>query len=340
MRVSLWNRMFVASAVVSAVSLVGSSVLTHAQQAPPQDPKQQQQPPPDPTQRDPKKPDPKQNPGKPAPARKPPPAPQDPPQRGTPPARQTPPPQRQTPPPRQAPPQRETPPPPPPPQRQGAPQRQSGPPAREAQPRPPARRLPDPQQQQRVGQQQQRLTQYDNHLDQQQRLASQHAAQLQQQKRSAQYSFQLQYTARLRDQQLSLLRSRDYNYRDDPYFYTPDSYRYLRGGRYYQTNDYGASVLRQAVNFGYEEGFEAGRADRQDRWGFDYQNSYPYMDANFGYTGFYVDRDDYNHYFREGFRRGYDDGYYGRYQYGAYASGRYVISAPVLSVILRFETIR
>ena len=37
--------------------------------------------------------------------------------------------------------------------------------------------------------------------------------------------------------------------------------------------------------------------------------------------GFYVDRDDYNYYFREGFRRGYEDGYNGRYQYGTY-SGR------------------
>ena len=31
----------------------------------------------------------------------------------------------------------------------------------------------------------------------------------------------------------------------------------------------------------------------------------PYRDANYGYSGYYVDRSDYNHYFREGFRRGY-----------------------------------
>jgi hypothetical protein len=30
------------------------------------------------------------------------------------------------------------------------------------------------------------------------------------------------------------------------------------GGRYYETNQYGAQMLRQSINNGYEEGFRAG----------------------------------------------------------------------------------
>jgi hypothetical protein len=32
-------------------------------------------------------------------------------------------------------------------------------------------------------------------------------------------------------------------------------------------------MLRDAVNYGYEQGYLAGRADRQDHWSFNYQNS-------------------------------------------------------------------
>ena len=131
-----------------------------------------------------------------------------------------------------------------------------------------------------------------------------------------------------------------YNYGRDPYFYTPPSYRYSRGGRYYETNQYGVDLLRQAVNYGYEEGCRAGMADRQDRWASNYQGSYAYQDANYGYSGFYVDRDDYNNYFREGFRRGYEDGYNGRYRYGRYSNGRGTILGAVLATILNFELIR
>jgi hypothetical protein len=176
-------------------------------------------------------------------------------------------------------------------------------------------------------------------LDQQQRLAQQQNAQLQQQKRMAQYRFQQQYLQRLRQQQLSLRNARNYNYGRDPYFYTPPSYRYSRGGRYYETNQYGANLLRQAVNYGYEEGFRAGQADREDHWGYNFEDSYAYRDANYGYSGYYVDRDDYNHYFREGFRRGYEDGYYSRYQYGRRSNGKYVILGVVLGAILVLEAL-
>jgi hypothetical protein len=39
------------------------------------------------------------------------------------------------------------------------------------------------------------------------------------------------------------------------------------GGRYYEMNQYGANLLREAVNYGYEQGFKAGRAYPVARWG-------------------------------------------------------------------------
>jgi hypothetical protein len=93
-------------------------------------------------------------------------------------------------------------------------------------------------------------------------------------------------------------------------------------------------MLQDAVNRGYEEGFYAGRADRQDGWGFNYQTSYGYQDATFGYDSYYVGMDEYSHYFREGFRRGYEDGYYGRNQYGRYSSGSYQILGSIVGAIL------
>jgi hypothetical protein len=345
------NRMFVAAAVVSAVSLIGASVPANAQRG--QDKKQEEK------KQGPeaKKPQPPRQEG--APRQK------DKPQRQAPAERQAPPqrqarPQRQAPPQRQAQPQRQAPQPrqqaqprearpQPQPQPQQRPQRapqarqlgpQIGQPSQPAQPGETARRLPEPQQQQLIGQQRQRLVQYGAQLDQQTRLAPQQAVQLQQQHRPAQYAFQQQYIAGLREQQQVVQGARNYNYGGDPYFYTAPTYRYYRAGHSYQTNDYGATVLRDAVNAGYREGFEAGRADRQDHWPFNYRTSYAYRDGIYGYRGFYIDRTDYIYYFREGFRRGYSDGYYGRHQYGASSSGRYSILGAVLSTIVNLQRIR
>ena len=81
-------------------------------------------------------------------------------------------------------------------------------------------------------------------------LAQQREAQLRQANRMAQYRYQQQYAQRLRQQQ-AMFASQQYNYGNDPYYYTPDSYQYTYGGNAYQTNQYGADVLRQAVNDGY-----------------------------------------------------------------------------------------
>ena len=136
------------------------------------------------------------------------------------------------------------------------------------------------------------------------------------------------------------LRDRDHDYDRDPYFYSAPIYRYHRGDRYYETNQYGADLLRQAVNYGYEQGFRAGEADRQDRWHSNYQGSFAYQDANYGYTGYYVDQDEYNYYFRQGFRHGYEDGFNSRYQYGQYSNGSYIVLEVTLGQILGFQLLR
>jgi len=174
---------------------------------------------------------------------------------------------------------------------------------------------------QRPQQQQQRLVQCRQQVQGQDRLWTQRSAMLRQQRRSAQYRFQQGYLERRR-QQISEQNARAYDYNSDPNFYAATNYRYARGGRFYQTNQYGADLLRQGVNYGYEEGLQAGQADQEDHWGgAGYQDSYAYQDASYGYNGCYVDQSEYSYYFREGFRRGYEDGYNSRSQYCSYSNG-------------------
>jgi len=136
-----------------------------------------------------------------------------------------------------------------------------------------AERLSQQRQQQLIQQQQQRLVDYRQRLDEQQRRLQEQTSILQQQRRMAQYRFQEEYLERLRDQERHLREER-HDYNRDPYFYTAPVYRYNRGGAYYEINQYGADSLRQAVNYGYQEGFRAGAADRQDGWRPDYRESY------------------------------------------------------------------
>ncbi len=89
------------------------------------------------------------------------------------------------------------------------------------------------------------------------------------------------------------------------------------------------------MNYGYEQGLQAGQADREDRWNTgNYQTSYAYQDASYGYNGYYVTQAEYSYYFREGFRRGYEDGYNTRSQYGSNSNGSTSILTAVLSQIL------
>jgi hypothetical protein len=191
-----------------------------------------------------------------------------------------------------------------------------------------------------ITQHEQRWTAYRQYLGQRQPLHQQSLAQLLQEKRNAQYRYQQRYAAQMLQEQRRYRNMRNFNYQKDHYFRTPYDRRYNRGGIFYETNRYGEAQLQQAIQYGYAEGFRAGVADRQDRWRSDYERSIAYQDANYGYNGYYVALDDYNYYFREGFRRGYEDGFTGRYQYGRRISGRYSILGNVLAGILTFEMLR
>jgi hypothetical protein len=57
-----------------------------------------------------------------------------------------------------------------------------------------------------------------------------------------------------------------------------------------------------------------------------------FTDATYGWAG-YVDLSDYQYYFRQGFIKGYDDGYYGRYRYGVLSNGVVSIVGGVLNQI-------
>ena len=149
------------------------------------------------------------------------------------------------------------------------------------------------------------------------------------------WRYQQLYEQRLIEQQRRWLAYANH----DRYYRTPSSHRYRLGGRYWQTNRYGAELLREAANHGYAEGIRAGRADRYDGWRFDYRNSWAYREGSYGYNGRYIRRDHYSHYFREGFRRGYEDGYYGRSRYGRHDSGQYFMIGAILSAILGLESI-
>jgi hypothetical protein len=184
------------------------------------------------------------------------------------------------------------------------------------------------------------VTQYGRHLDQQQNLEQGHIAQLQHQNRNAQYRFQEQYSEHLRQQQATLQNDRNHDYDRDPGYYMAPNYRYRRGGTDYQTNQYGVDLLRQSVNYGYQQGFQAGQADREDHWASNFQSSYAYQDANYGYSGYYVAQDDYNYYFRQGFQRGYDDGFNSRYRYGSYSNGSYSVLGTIVSQILNLQELR
>jgi hypothetical protein len=182
---------------------------------------------------------------------------------------------------------------------------------------------------------QRRQAAYRKNLAEQQRLAQRAAEDLRQQNRLAEYRQHQDYLVRLEAQQRSI--SRDYDYQSDPFYSTRASYRYTRNGASYQTNQYGAKLLRQAVDNGYAEGYRSGSAGRQDRWHGDYRDVFSYRDANYGYGGRYISQKEYNYYFRQGFQRGYRDGYDNTRRYG---DRNHSILAVALSDILNLQSLR
>ena len=113
-------------------------------------------------------------------------------------------------------------------------------------------------------------------------------------------------------------------------------YRVYRNGSYYQTDNRGAELLRQAVNAGYQQGFRAGQNDRTGRRSSNYNNSSIYRNGNYGYQS-YVDSRQYQYYFQQGFQRGYQDGYDSRQQYGSNNNGSINILGTILQGILNIQ---
>lgn len=198
--------------------------------------------------------------------------------------------------------------------------------------------LDPPRQRDQIRQQKQRTIQFDRELQNGRRDLERRGTELQRQHRRAQYRYHQQYLDHMREQQRYVKHPHDYF--ADPFFSTGASYRYFRNGRWIMVNYYAAQILEDAANAGYEQGHYAGLADRDDGWRFDYENSFAYLDANYGYSGYYVSADDYRFYFREGFRRGYEDGYYGRHRYGSEVDGEVRLMTDVLRLIIDLQVLR
>ena len=124
-----------------------------------------------------------------------------------------------------------------------------------------------------------------------------------------------------------------------------DRYRVYRGGRYYNTDNRGAEMLRSAVNEGYRQGFAAGRSGRDNRRNSGWANSSVYRAGNYGYSS-HVDRGQYQYYFRQGFQRGYQDGsnsrfdddHNGQFDYGYRENGSLNILGTVLNQVLNLRS--
>ena len=114
------------------------------------------------------------------------------------------------------------------------------------------------------------------------------------------------------------------------------AYRLYRGGSYYETDQRGVDLIRRAINSGYQQGYRAGGDDRRYRRNDDYRDDSYYRNGSYGYQS-YVDRDQYQYYYREGYERGYRDGYNSQSRYGYYSGGRYNILATILNGILNLR---
>jgi hypothetical protein len=126
-------------------------------------------------------------------------------------------------------------------------------------------------------------------------------------------------------------RDRDVYSNNNQYY--GQRYRVYTNNGYYETDQRGIEILRQAVNRGYQQGFRAGQMDRRNRRGSNYYDSNVYRNGNYGYQS-YVGSSQYQYYFQQGFERGYQDGYNSRYQYGTNRNGVANILGSILQNIL------
>ena len=112
-------------------------------------------------------------------------------------------------------------------------------------------------------------------------------------------------------------------------------YRINRGGSYYEVDQRQYALLQQAVNAGYQQGYNAGIRDRRYGYGDNYYtNDRVYRTGTYGYQS-YVNRDLYQYYFQQGFQRGYQDGVNNSFRYGQRSNTGLSILGNVLGTILQ-----
>lgn len=136
-----------------------------------------------------------------------------------------------------------------------------------------------------------------------------------------------------RDYQQSLRRASNNNWNNG----NRGRFRVNRGGRYYETDQRGLDMLRQAVNAGYQQGYNAGvQGKRYNRGVGYYTNDSVYRSGIYGYQS-HVSREQYQYYFQQGFQRGYQDGYNNSRQYGVRNGTQWNVLGTVLNSILQFS---
>jgi hypothetical protein len=165
-------------------------------------------------------------------------------------------------------------------------------------------------------------------------------AQREQQKIEKQQRKVWERQAKLEDRSIKLNQQREQvrlrNMRNRTANADNNRYRVNRNGAFYQTDERGVEMLKQAVNSGYQEGYRSGRNDRNNRRASGYNNSAIYRKGNYGYRN-YVDAGQYQYYFKQGFERGYTDGFNSRYENGRNENGAINILGNILENILTFE---
>jgi flagellar biosynthesis/type III secretory pathway protein FliH len=140
---------------------------------------------------------------------------------------------------------------------------------------------------------------------------------------------------RIEKQQRKAQRERQKYYRQQQR-YQRQMYRVYTNGNYYQTDERGIQILRDAVNRGYQQGYYAGQTGRRNGYGYGYNGLSAYRNGTYGYNS-YVNSSTYRYYFQQGFQRGYQDGYNSRYQYGYRSNNGLNILGSILSSILNFS---
>jgi hypothetical protein len=108
-------------------------------------------------------------------------------------------------------------------------------------------------------------------------------------------------------------RSRDDVYRDENVYRRDD--RYGRNDGYYGGYGNNNNIYQAARNQGYQSGLNTGSRDAERGQSYNPQRSRYYKDAAEGYNSSYGNRGQYQQAYRDGFLRGYEEGYR---QYGGY----------------------